>query len=45
MRRLIEALGRGQTAAEALRTVFSLSYAELQRDWEAHLKSVRRVGL
>ncbi len=45
VRRLIEALGRGQTAAEALRTVFSLSYAELQRDWEAHLKSVRGAGL
>ena len=53
LRRLIEALGRGQPAAEALPTAFSLSYAELQRDWEAHLrrggprlvKSVRGAGL
>jgi tetratricopeptide (TPR) repeat protein len=45
VRALIEALGRGQPAAEALPAVFSLSYAELQRDWEAHLKSVRGAGL
>ena len=45
VRRLIEALGRGQPAAEALPAVFSLSYAELQRDWEAHLNSVRGAGL
>ena len=45
LRRLIEALGTGQSAAEALPAVFSLSYAELQRDWEAHLKSVRGAGL
>jgi tetratricopeptide (TPR) repeat protein len=37
LRRLIEALGRGVPAAEALPTVFALSYGELQRDWEAHL--------
>jgi tetratricopeptide (TPR) repeat protein len=35
--RLIEALGRGLPAREALPTVFGLSYAELQRTWEAHL--------
>ncbi len=45
VRALVEALGRGQPAAEALPAVFSLSYAELQRDWEAHLKSVRGAGL
>ena len=43
--RLIGALGSGQPAAEALPAVFSLSYAELQRDWEAHIKSVRGAGL
>jgi tetratricopeptide (TPR) repeat protein len=45
VRGLIEALGRGQPAAEALPAVFSLSYTELQQDWEAHLKSVRGAGL
>ena len=37
IRRLIEALGQGQPAAEALPAIFALSYGELQRDWEAHL--------
>jgi hypothetical protein len=37
VRRLIEALGRGSPAAEALPEVFALSYGELQREWEAHL--------
>ncbi len=37
IRRLIEALGQGQPAAEALPATFALSYGELQRDWEAHL--------
>jgi hypothetical protein len=37
MRRLLEALGNGLPAAEALPTAFALSYGELQRDWEAHL--------
>ena len=35
--RLIEALGRGLPAAEALPAAFGLSYGELQRAWEAHL--------
>jgi tetratricopeptide (TPR) repeat protein len=35
--RLIEALGRGLPAREALPAVYGLSYAELQRTWEAHL--------
>jgi tetratricopeptide (TPR) repeat protein len=35
--RLIEALGRGLPAKEALPTAFGLSYGELQRAWEAHL--------
>jgi tetratricopeptide (TPR) repeat protein len=37
IRRLIEAIGGGRPAAEALPEVFALSYGELQRDWEAHL--------
>jgi len=37
VRRLIETLGQGLPAAEALPTAFALSYGELQRDWEAHL--------
>ncbi len=56
VRRLIEALGQGQPAAEALPTAYAMSYGELQRDWEAHLleaaaraepapKSVRGAGL
>jgi tetratricopeptide (TPR) repeat protein len=35
--RLIDALGRGLPAREALPAAFGLSYAELQRTWEAHL--------
>ena len=57
IRRLIEAIGEGRPAAEALPEVFALSYGELQRDWEAHLvhagsgasparpRSVRGAGL
>jgi tetratricopeptide (TPR) repeat protein len=49
MRRLIGALAAGIPAAEALPATYSLSYAALQRDWEAHLKaparSVREAGL
>ena len=37
VRRLIEALGRGLPATEALPAAFGLSYGELQRAWEAHL--------
>jgi hypothetical protein len=36
-RRLIDALGQGQPAAEALPTAYAMSYGELQKDWEAHL--------
>lgn len=39
LRALIEALARGGETAEALQTVFGLSYAELQRGWRAHLTS------
>ena len=35
--RLIDALGRGLPAREALPAAFGLSYGELQRAWEAHL--------
>jgi tetratricopeptide (TPR) repeat protein len=56
VRRLIDAIGQGQPAAEALPTTYAMSYGELQRDWEAHLlqaaaqaqpahKSVRGAGL
>jgi tetratricopeptide (TPR) repeat protein len=40
VRRLIDALGQGQPAAEALPTAYAMSYGELQRDWEAHLLKV-----
>ncbi len=56
VRRLIDAIGQGQPAAEALPTAYAMSYGELQRDWEAHLleaaaeaqpaaKGVRGAGL
>jgi tetratricopeptide (TPR) repeat protein len=41
VRRLIDALGQGQPAAEALPAAYAMSYGELQEDWEAHL---RRAG-
>jgi len=37
VRRLVEALGRGLPAKQALPAAFALSYGELQRAWEAHL--------
>jgi tetratricopeptide (TPR) repeat protein len=37
VRRLIDVLGEGRPAVEALPAVFALSYGELQRDWETHL--------
>jgi tetratricopeptide (TPR) repeat protein len=42
VRRLIDALGQGQPAAEALPTAYAMSYGELQKDWEAHLREVGR---
>jgi tetratricopeptide (TPR) repeat protein len=56
VRRLIDAIGQGQPATEALPTAYAMSYGELQRDWEAHLlkaatraqpaaKGVRGAGL
>ena len=39
VRRLVEALGRGLPAKEALPAAFGLSYGELQRAWEAHLRA------
>jgi len=49
LRRLIEALAAGIPAAEALPATLALTYAELQSDWEAHLRakgrSVREAGL
>jgi tetratricopeptide (TPR) repeat protein len=40
VRRLVEALGRGLPASEALPTAFGLSYGQLQRAWEAHLLAI-----
>jgi tetratricopeptide (TPR) repeat protein len=37
VRRLVEALGGGLPASEALPEAFGMSYGELQRTWEAHL--------
>jgi hypothetical protein len=37
VRRLVEALGGGLPASEALPEAFGLSYGELQRTWEAYL--------
>ena len=45
VRRLLETLGKGYPAVEALPTALGLSYGELQREWEAHLRSVRGAGL
>jgi tetratricopeptide (TPR) repeat protein len=45
LRRLIDALAEGRPAAEALPAALALSYGELQRDWEAHLRaSVHGAG-
>jgi hypothetical protein len=40
VRALIEALGHGQPAAEALPTAYARSYGEIQKDWEAHLRAL-----
>jgi tetratricopeptide (TPR) repeat protein len=40
LRSLIAGLAVGQPMAQALRTVYGLGYAALQRDWEAHLAAV-----
>ena len=37
VRQLLESLGNGLPAAEALPAAFALSYGDLQREWEAHL--------
>ena len=37
LRRLIDAIAEGRPASEALPIALSLSYGELQRDWEQHL--------
>jgi len=39
LRRLIDALADGRPAAEALPVALAVSYGELQRDWEAHLRA------
>jgi tetratricopeptide (TPR) repeat protein len=44
LRRLIDALAAGQPAAEALPTALSMSYGELQRDWEKHLAGVKSAA-
>jgi hypothetical protein len=46
LRRLIDALADGHPAAEALPVALAVSYGELQRDWETHLRAgVRGAGL
>ncbi len=46
LRRLIDTLADGRPAAEALPVALAVSYGELQRDWEAHLRvGVRGAGL
>jgi tetratricopeptide (TPR) repeat protein len=46
LRRLIDALADGHPAAEALPVALAVSYGELQRDWETHVRaSVRGAGL
>jgi len=44
VRRLVDALGRGQPAAEALPEAYAMSYGELQKDWEAHLMRAGAEG-
>ncbi len=39
LRRLIDALADGHPAAEALPVALAISYGELQRDWETHLRA------
>jgi hypothetical protein len=43
LRRLIEALTEGKEPDAALRSACGLGYAELQRGWEAHLRSADRA--
>ncbi len=46
LQRLIDALSEGRPAAEALPVALAVSYGELQRDWEAHLRAgTRAAGL
>ena len=46
LRRLIDALADGHPAAEALPVALAVSYGELQRDWETHLRAgIRGAGL
>ncbi len=44
LRRLIDALADGHPAAEALPVALAVSYAELQRDWEANLRANARAA-
>jgi len=39
LRALVTALAGGQATGDALQTAFGLGYPELQRGWEAHLRS------
>ncbi len=46
LRRLLEALGEGRPAAEALPVALAVSYGELQRGWETELRAgARGAGL
>jgi tetratricopeptide (TPR) repeat protein len=44
VRQLIETLGKGYPAVEALPTALGLSYGELQREWETHLGAGEAAG-
>jgi tetratricopeptide (TPR) repeat protein len=44
VRRLVETLGKGYPAVEALPTALGLSYGELQREWETHLGAGEAAG-
>jgi tetratricopeptide (TPR) repeat protein len=44
VRQLVETLGTGYPAVEALPTALGLSYGELQREWEAHLLAGKASG-
>jgi hypothetical protein len=44
LRRLIAALADGETPEDAVQSAYGLSYAELQRGWEARLRAADRAA-
>jgi hypothetical protein len=44
LRKLIDALADGQPAGKALEASYGIGYDELQRDWEAHLRTADRAA-